>query len=137
MPGLLVIDDDRSVVHFIRSACKELAITVGSAEDAEEGLALLKRTQPDALLLDVMLPGMTGLEHHDLRRDAVKFPVLDAPQDPVDVVAADVRDLEALRAAMEGVEVVVSAIQGFAEVIQQQTVGPVPHEYRALAAAIA
>lgn len=31
----------------------------------------------------------------------------------------------------------VTAIQGFAEVIQQQTVGPVPHEYRALAAEIA
>lgn len=31
----------------------------------------------------------------------------------------------------------VSAIQGFAEVIQQQTIGPVPHEYRAIAAGIA
>jgi two-component system nitrogen regulation response regulator GlnG len=77
MPGLLVIDDDRSVVHFIRSACKELAVTVGSAEDAEEGLALLKRTQPDALLLDVMLPGMTGLElFQRVRRLDERIPVI-------------------------------------------------------------
>ena len=62
MPVLLVIDDDRSVVHFIRAACKELDVTVHSAEDAEDGLSALKRIKPDALLLDVMLPGMTGLE---------------------------------------------------------------------------
>jgi DNA-binding NtrC family response regulator len=62
MPGLLVIDDDPSVVHFIRAACKELGITIHAAEDAQEGLAMLKRLHPDVLLLDVMLPGMTGLE---------------------------------------------------------------------------
>ena len=40
MPGLLVIDDDPSVVHFIRAACKDLGITIHAAEDAPDGLAL-------------------------------------------------------------------------------------------------
>jgi two-component system nitrogen regulation response regulator GlnG len=65
MPGLLVIDDDRSVVPLIRSACKHVAIEVFAAETAEDGLKLLKVHQPDVLLLDVMLPGVTGLELFD------------------------------------------------------------------------
>jgi DNA-binding NtrC family response regulator len=77
MPGLLVIDDDRSVVHFIRAACKELELTVHAAEDGEEGLAMLKRHQPDAILLDVMLPGMTGLElFQKIRRLDERIPVI-------------------------------------------------------------
>ncbi len=62
MPGLLVIDDDRSVVHFIRAACKDLEVTIHAAADAEAGLTMLKELKPDAILLDVMLPGITGLE---------------------------------------------------------------------------
>lgn len=56
---------------------------------------------------------------------------------------APIADTRAARAAdrirqlLHELRTPVTAIQGFAEVIQQQTVGPVPHEYRALAAAIA
>lgn len=57
--------------------------------------------------------------------------------------APSAQDTQAVRAAdrirqlLHELRTPVTAIQGFAEVIQQQTVGPVPHEYRALAAAIA
>lgn len=53
---------------------------------------------------------------------------------------ADTRALEAadrVRQLLHELRTPVTAIQGFAEVIQQQTVGPVPHEYRAVAAGIA
>src|SRR5436190_5653256 len=77
MPGLLVIDDDRSVVHFLKAACKELHVTIHSAEDAEEGLTMINRVQPDALLLDVMLPGMTGIElFQKVRRIDERIPVI-------------------------------------------------------------
>lgn len=62
MPGLLVIDDDRSVVPLIRSACKQVEIEVFAADTAEDGLKLLRERQPDVILLDVMLPGTSGLE---------------------------------------------------------------------------
>lgn len=55
-----------------------------------------------------------------------------APADTRAVRAAD-----RVRQLLHELRTPVTAIQGFAEVIQQQTVGPVPHEYRALAAAIA
>jgi two-component system, OmpR family, sensor kinase len=53
---------------------------------------------------------------------------------------ADTRALHAadrVRQLLHELRTPVTAIQGFAEVIQQQTVGPVPHEYRAIAAGIA
>ena len=47
------------------------------------------------------------------------------------------RAADRVRQLLHELRTPVTAIQGFAEVIQQQTVGPVPHEYRALAAGIA
>lgn len=47
------------------------------------------------------------------------------------------RAADRVRQLLHELRTPVTAIQGFAEVIQQQTVGPVPHEYRALAAEIA
>lgn len=54
---------------------------------------------------------------------------------PVDTRAALAADR--VRQLLHELRTPVTAIQGFAEVIQQQTVGPVPHGYRALAAGIA
>lgn len=54
---------------------------------------------------------------------------------PADTRAA--RAADRLGQLLHELRTPVTAIQGFAEVIQQQTVGPVPHEYRALAAGIA
>jgi DNA-binding NtrC family response regulator len=77
MPGVLVIDDDRSVVHLIRAACKQIEIEVLAAESAEDGLALLKKSKPDVLLLDVMLPEMTGIElFHSIRDVDERVPVI-------------------------------------------------------------
>jgi DNA-binding NtrC family response regulator len=79
MPGVLVIDDDRSVVPLIRSASKQVAadVQVIAAESAAEGLELLRKHKPDVLLLDVMLPGITGLELFDrVRKLDERLPVI-------------------------------------------------------------
>jgi DNA-binding NtrC family response regulator len=77
MPGVLVIDDDRSVVHLIRAACKQIDIDVQAAESAEEGLALLKKTPPAVLLLDVVLPGTSGIElFEQIRKLDERVPVI-------------------------------------------------------------
>jgi DNA-binding NtrC family response regulator len=62
MPSLLVIDDDRTVVHFIKSAFKTTDMEVLAAATADEGLKLLKSGKPDAVLLDILLPQTTGLK---------------------------------------------------------------------------
>jgi len=77
MPGVLVIDDDRSVVPLIRSACKQVGAEVIAAESAEAGLELLRKHKPDVLLLDVLLPGVTGLELFDrVRKLDERVPVI-------------------------------------------------------------
>src|SRR5438445_6791878 len=77
MPGVLVISDDRSFVPLIKSACKHVAIEVVAADSAEEGLALLRKHKPDVLLLDVMLPGTTGLELFErVRKHDERVPII-------------------------------------------------------------
>ena len=77
MPGLLVIDDDRSVVHLVRAALKTTDIEVQAAESAEEGLKVLQKFQPDLLLLDIVLPGISGIELFErIREIDARVPVI-------------------------------------------------------------
>ena len=60
--NLLIVDDDRT----IREACREVAQSLGFntqvAESAEQASRLLDTSSPDAVLLDLRLPGAGGLE---------------------------------------------------------------------------
>ena len=69
MPSLLVIDDDRAVVHFIKAAFKNAEIEVLAAATADEGLKLLRSGKPDAVLLDILLPQTTGLKLFETIRE--------------------------------------------------------------------
>jgi DNA-binding NtrC family response regulator len=62
MPRLLVVDDDRSIRHLVRQCFEDSDIEVIDVASAEEGLDLLRRQAPDAVLLDINLPEMSGLE---------------------------------------------------------------------------
>ena len=69
MPSLLVIDDDRAVVHFIKSAFKNADLEVHSAATADEGLKLIRSAKPDVVLLDILLPQTTGLKLFETIRE--------------------------------------------------------------------
>jgi two-component system nitrogen regulation response regulator GlnG len=60
--SILVIDDDRTVLRLIEKTFDGSDITVFTAATAEDGLSTLQRAAPEVLLLDIMLPEMTGLE---------------------------------------------------------------------------
>jgi two-component system nitrogen regulation response regulator GlnG len=62
MPTLLVVDDEPSILLAFRRAFRGDALEVVTAETAEEGLALARLHHPDAVVLDVQLPDMSGLE---------------------------------------------------------------------------
>ncbi len=57
--------------------------------------------------------------------------------DPAIPAAPEAREADRIRQLLHELRTPVTAVQGYAEVIQQQLFGPAPHEYRALAAAIA
>ena len=59
---LLVIDDDKSVREFLEVYLSKIGYQVVGAENGIDGLKLAKKLRPDAITLDVMMPGMDGWE---------------------------------------------------------------------------
>jgi DNA-binding response OmpR family regulator len=59
---VLIIEDDRDIVELVRYNLEKEGFQVTSTGDGMAGLAQLQKSPPDLLLLDLMLPKLTGLE---------------------------------------------------------------------------
>jgi CheY-like chemotaxis protein len=59
---VLVVDDSLVNLRLIRAVLEGNGFTVRVARSAEEGLAMGRQRPPDLILMDVSLPGMSGLE---------------------------------------------------------------------------
>src|SRR5512134_1739292 len=62
MPRILLVDDDRAFRHAIGTLLADAGHEVLQAADGPEALACLDRDQVDLMLLDIGLPGMSGLD---------------------------------------------------------------------------
>ncbi len=60
MSTILVVEDESYIRQFVTLNLKARGYTIISAESAEEGLQLLREYNPQALILDIKLPGMSG-----------------------------------------------------------------------------
>jgi len=77
MKKILIVEDDATIVLGLQSALQEEDYETHIARTGPEGLRLAKACQPDLLILDLMLPGMSGLEIcKRLREDGVTTPVI-------------------------------------------------------------
>lgn len=89
MQRILVIDDDPAVTSLLRRGLAYEGYAVETAASGEAGLALARSTPPDLVVLDLMMPGLHGLEVlRRLRAADEGQPVLlltaqDAPADQV------------------------------------------------------
>ena len=61
-PKIVVIEDEVDILEVINYNLLKEGFDVCSALDGEEGLALIKKEVPDLVLLDLMLPGLDGIE---------------------------------------------------------------------------
>lgn len=59
---ILVIDDEADIAELVRYNLKKAGFRVVTAASAEEGAEVIQRARPDAIVLDLMLPGMSGRE---------------------------------------------------------------------------
>jgi len=59
---ILVIDDNLAVVDILVNVLAEEGYEVSSAVTSDEGLELFIQSRPDLVLLDIALPGMSGIE---------------------------------------------------------------------------
>ena len=74
---LLLIEDERKVASFIARSLKENGHTVDVAENGEKGLGMLDHISYDAVLLDIRLPGMSGIQVcREIRQSKMDIPVL-------------------------------------------------------------
>ena len=62
MSSLLLIDDDLEMLEITSDNFRDKGYTVYTANSAGKGLKLMRETEPDCILLDVMMPGHDGFE---------------------------------------------------------------------------
>ena len=77
MASLLVIDDDRTVLLLVKKAFADSDVEIHTASDAESGMAALREHKPDVLLLDILLPEVSGMElAREIRAIDLRLPVI-------------------------------------------------------------
>jgi DNA-binding response OmpR family regulator len=75
-PRVLLIDDDARLYELLASYLSQNGFEVSGARDGSTGLSALAASPFDAVLLDVMMPGMSGLEACKRIRDKSRIPIL-------------------------------------------------------------
>ncbi|WP_343985933.1 response regulator transcription factor [Pseudonocardia aurantiaca] len=89
-PRLLVVDDEPNILELLSASLRFAGFTVETAPGGSEALTTVRSFRPDLLLLDVMMPDLTGFELVErLRADGVLAPVifLTARHDTADKIA--------------------------------------------------
>ena len=89
---ILVIEDEEDILEVIRYNLTREGFTVAAAERGEEGLKLLSQKRPDLILLDLMLPGINGIEvcrqlKQDPKTATIPIIMVTAKGEEADVVA--------------------------------------------------
>lgn len=85
---ILVVDDEATVVRLVRSYLEQAGFHVATASDGPSALAQFDAWRPDLVILDLMLPGMDGLEvaRRIRKKSDVPIIMLTARVDEVDRV---------------------------------------------------
>lgn len=116
---VLIVDDERNIRRSLRALLEREGYRVDEAGSAEEGIETARTTPPDVLLLDLMLPGMSGLDALPGIREC-------APASPVIMMSGRASLRDAVEATRRGAfhfiekpltpEAVLLTIQGALEV---------------------
>jgi two-component system, OmpR family, KDP operon response regulator KdpE len=89
--SILVVDDEREIVRALRRSLSAHGYMVLTASSGEEAIELVAQQRPDLLLLDLLLPGMSGLEVCRRVRAVSNVPIIvlsvkDAERDKVEAL---------------------------------------------------
>jgi two-component system, OmpR family, KDP operon response regulator KdpE len=95
--NILVVDDEPQIRRVLRSTLSFRGYTISEAQSGEEALDLLRKLKPDLILLDVNLPGMSGVEAcREIRRSSeapiIMLTVRNAERDKVVALDAGADD---------------------------------------------
>ncbi len=74
---ILVVDDETAIVTTVQAYFEREGYTVKGAQDGWQALSIARTFKPDVVILDIMLPGIDGLEVlRELRRNADPYVIL-------------------------------------------------------------
>jgi len=59
---ILIADDDLEILNLVKHHLSKKPVQIVEASDGEEALKAARREKPDLIILDVMMPGMSGWE---------------------------------------------------------------------------
>lgn len=79
MTKVLVVDDEPNILLSLEFLMEQAGFSVTTAEDGETALQRINDTEPDLVLLDISLPGISGFDVlEQLRQDArfIRLPVI-------------------------------------------------------------
>ncbi|MCR4300201.1 MAG: response regulator [Sulfuricaulis sp.] len=62
MKNVLIVDDSATDTHLLGEMLKKNGYTVLTATSGEDGIAKTKKDRPDLVLMDIVMPGMSGFE---------------------------------------------------------------------------
>lgn len=95
---IAIIEDEIGITNFLKQGLEEESYTVLTANDGEEGWKLIQQSKPDLILLDWMLPKMSGIEVcKKVRESGIKTPVIfltarDTVQETIEGLKAGAND---------------------------------------------
>jgi DNA-binding response OmpR family regulator len=95
---IAIIEDEIGITNFLKQGLEEESYRVLTANDGEEGWKLIQQSKPDLILLDWMLPKMSGIEVcKKVRESGIKTPVIfltarDTVQETIEGLKAGAND---------------------------------------------
>lgn len=76
MSKVLVVDDDKNILDVLKYNLLKEGYAVATAEDGFKALEVARSEKPDLIILDIMLPGLNGLEVCRILRKETSVPIL-------------------------------------------------------------
>jgi len=114
-PTVLVVDDDASVREFLKESLVTEGYHILLATNGDDGVRMAIEREPDLIILDLMMPGITGF---DVLRRLRQSP--DAADIPIIIYTAkDLSREESLHLGREAERVLIKGVAGRAEILRQ------------------
>ena len=112
-PRVLIVEDEPNIVLSLEILLHRAGYETVSAGDGEEALELMRRTRPDVVLLDIMLPKRNGYEVcRAVKSDAALSSI------PVIMLTAKGQEVEILKGLELGASAYIAKPFGNAEVLE-------------------
>ena len=133
MKRILIIEDDRAILRGLKDNLEYDKYEVLTATDGEQGYCLIQERKPDLIILDLMLPKMSGYELcRKVREEGLTTPILmlTARGEEVDRVLGLDLGADDYVTKPFSVPELLARVRAILRRVQQSKIGPLPNELR-------